>query len=173
MALVNYGQYTSTDTGLIYLRARVYDPATAQFLSVDPLAPTTRAPYTYAEDSPLNFGDPTGLWSPTESLEKVSTKIGEGIASVGGGLVNGLTGGLIEGSGNSCSTGYTIGQYGSLLGALLPEDLGPQLFQKFANRFPRAAGLLLNQQAKQQVTQPGKLFILKAALEKLSQLFGG
>jgi RHS repeat-associated protein len=71
------GQYTSSDTGLIYLRARVYDPATAQFLSVDPPAPTTRAPYTYAEDSPLNFGDPTGLWSPTESLEKVSTEIGE------------------------------------------------------------------------------------------------
>ena len=30
-------QYTNSDTGLIYLRARVYDPATAQFLSVDPL----------------------------------------------------------------------------------------------------------------------------------------
>ena len=30
-------QYTSTDTGLIYLRNRVYDPATAQFLSADPL----------------------------------------------------------------------------------------------------------------------------------------
>jgi uncharacterized protein RhaS with RHS repeats len=26
------GQYTSSDTGLIYMRARVYDPATAQFL---------------------------------------------------------------------------------------------------------------------------------------------
>jgi RHS repeat-associated protein len=31
------GQYTSSDTGLIYLRARVYDPATTQFLSRDPL----------------------------------------------------------------------------------------------------------------------------------------
>src|SRR5580693_2788985 len=30
-------QYTSTDTGLIYMRARTYDPSTAQFLSVDPL----------------------------------------------------------------------------------------------------------------------------------------
>ncbi len=90
-----------------------------------------------------------------------------------GGLVNGGTGGLIEGSGNPCSTGYQIGQYGSLLGALLPEDLGPQLFQKFANRFPKAAGLLFNQQAKQQVTQPGKLFIVKAALEKLLHFLGG
>lgn len=60
------GQYTSSDTGLIYLRARVYDPATAQFLSVDPMEMVTRAPYNYAEDNPLNRGDATGLssWNP-------------------------------------------------------------------------------------------------------------
>jgi RHS repeat-associated protein len=55
------GQYTSSDSGLIYLRTRVYDPATAQFLTVDPLAQLTRAPYTYAQDNPLNRADPTGL----------------------------------------------------------------------------------------------------------------
>jgi RHS repeat-associated protein len=54
-------QYTSSDTGLIYLRARVYDPATAQFLTVDPLASLTGAPYFYANDNPLNASDPTGL----------------------------------------------------------------------------------------------------------------
>ena len=54
-------QYTSSDTGLIYLRTRVYDPATAQFLTVDPLAQITRAPYAYAQDNPLNRADPTGL----------------------------------------------------------------------------------------------------------------
>lgn len=54
-------QYTSTDTGLIYMRARVYDPATAQFLSVDPLDALTRAPYNYAYDNPVNLADPTGL----------------------------------------------------------------------------------------------------------------
>lgn len=50
-------QYTSSDTGLIYLRARVYDPATAQFLSVDPIEAISRAPYNYADDNPLNYGD--------------------------------------------------------------------------------------------------------------------
>ena len=55
------GQYTSMDTGLIYLRARVYDPATAQFLSVDPLQSAARAPYTYAGDNPLSRLDPSGL----------------------------------------------------------------------------------------------------------------
>lgn len=58
-------QYTSTDTGLIYLRNRVYDPATAQFLSVDPAEAISRAPYNYADDNPLNYGDSVGLlWTP-------------------------------------------------------------------------------------------------------------
>jgi RHS repeat-associated protein len=59
-------QYTNTDTGLIYMRARTYDPATAQFLSVDPAVVDTRAPYNYANDNPLNWSDPTGLsnWNP-------------------------------------------------------------------------------------------------------------
>jgi RHS repeat-associated protein len=55
------GQYTSTDTGLIYLRARTYDPATGQFLSTDPLKAVTQEPYSFAGDSPTNEVDPTGL----------------------------------------------------------------------------------------------------------------
>jgi len=60
------GQYTSSDTGLIYLRARVYDPATAQFLTLDPMEAITGAPYNYANDNPLNHGDASGLssWNP-------------------------------------------------------------------------------------------------------------
>jgi RHS repeat-associated protein len=54
-------QYTSPDTGLIYMRARVYDPATTQFLTIDPLQSITRAPYIYAGDNPLNRRDPSGL----------------------------------------------------------------------------------------------------------------
>lgn len=54
-------QYTSSDTGLIYLRARIYDPGTDQFLSVDPEVSSTLQPYDYADDTPINAGDPTGL----------------------------------------------------------------------------------------------------------------
>jgi RHS repeat-associated protein len=48
------GQYTSSDTGLIYMhmRARVYDPATAQFLTREPLAAISGEPYSYAGDNP-------------------------------------------------------------------------------------------------------------------------
>jgi RHS repeat-associated protein len=54
------GQYTSTDTGLIYMRARTYDPTTAQFLTVDPFVALTGEPYSYVADNPLNQADPTG-----------------------------------------------------------------------------------------------------------------
>jgi RHS repeat-associated protein len=59
------GQYTNSDTGLTYLRARNYDPATGQFLSVDPLEAISGEPYSYAGDSPTTYGDSLGLlWTP-------------------------------------------------------------------------------------------------------------
>lgn len=53
-------QYTDAETGFQYLRARYYDPATGQCLTRDPLEPVTGTPYAYANNSPLNFTDPSG-----------------------------------------------------------------------------------------------------------------
>jgi RHS repeat-associated protein len=53
--------YTDPLTGLIYLTNRWYDPATAQFISVDPEVAATGTPYSYAGDDPINNIDPTGL----------------------------------------------------------------------------------------------------------------
>jgi RHS repeat-associated protein len=55
------GNWTDPDTGLIYMRARDYDPATDQFLTVDPLVDETHSPYAYTTDDPLGDTDPTGL----------------------------------------------------------------------------------------------------------------
>ena len=55
------GQYLDAASGLYYLRARWYDPATAQFTSVDPLVAKTLQPYEYAGDDPVNGGDPSGM----------------------------------------------------------------------------------------------------------------
>lgn len=55
------GQYTLGQSGLIYLRARYYDPGTAQFLTSDPAVEATHEPYAYAGDNPLRFKDPMGL----------------------------------------------------------------------------------------------------------------
>ncbi|TMK38819.1 MAG: RHS repeat-associated core domain-containing protein [Actinobacteria bacterium] len=54
------GQYTDPETGLQYLRARYYDPTTAQFINRDPIEARTRQPYGYAGQSPTNYGDPSG-----------------------------------------------------------------------------------------------------------------
>lgn len=55
------GQYTDPESGLVYLRARYYDPSTAEFLTVDPDVFETGAPYAYTGDDPLNATDLTGL----------------------------------------------------------------------------------------------------------------
>ncbi len=77
------GQYTNSETGLIYLRAREYDPATDQFLSVDPIAPVTRAPYSYTNDNPLDAADPSGLFCISFSASCLGEDVGEavGVAS--------------------------------------------------------------------------------------------
>jgi RHS repeat-associated protein len=67
------GQYTNSDTGLIY-RARAYDPHTAQFLTTDPLASKTHEPYVYVADNPLNGTDETGTCG-VSSVEAVVESI--------------------------------------------------------------------------------------------------
>jgi RHS repeat-associated protein len=41
---------------------RYYDPATGQFLNVDPAVDQTEAPYAYVDGDPVDNADPTGLW---------------------------------------------------------------------------------------------------------------
>jgi RHS repeat-associated protein len=53
------GEYTDV-SGLVFLRARYYDPATGQFITVDPLVDATRTPYAFAGDNPVNNVDPSG-----------------------------------------------------------------------------------------------------------------
>jgi RHS repeat-associated protein len=57
------GQYRDPETGLYYLRARYYDPATGAFLTRDPIGLATRSPYNYAGGNSLNASDPTGMFT--------------------------------------------------------------------------------------------------------------
>jgi RHS repeat-associated protein len=122
------GQYTSSDTGLIYMRARVYDPTTAQFLSVDPLVWLTRAPYTYTNDNPLNFTDPTGravqaciggTLSVIVTIEVngcvVITPHGAGVTGTIGGAYGGGAGINVH-AGVGGSNAQTPSQYGGFFG---------------------------------------------------------
>lgn len=57
------GEYRDAETGLVYLRARYYDPSTAQFVSSDPLSSMSGASYGYGFNDPLSNVDPTGLYA--------------------------------------------------------------------------------------------------------------
>ncbi|HEU5002396.1 MAG TPA: RHS repeat-associated core domain-containing protein [Actinomycetota bacterium] len=87
------GQYTDAETGLVYLRSRYYDPATAQFLSRDPLAALTREAYGYVGGNPLNATDLNGFnCIPTGPLNGTAT------AGPGGSPLP-LLGGIAENAG--------------------------------------------------------------------------
>jgi len=67
------GQQTDGSTGLQYLRARYYDPATGTFLSRDPLAQLPSwlgSPFGYAYADPIGLNDPSGLDSPVDNLRR-------------------------------------------------------------------------------------------------------
>jgi RHS repeat-associated protein len=72
------GQYTMGESGLQYLRARFYDPSTAQFITRDPIENITRSPYGYGQEDPISRIDPSGLCGVSsvsdflESLNPVS-----------------------------------------------------------------------------------------------------
>jgi RHS repeat-associated protein len=119
------GEYTSPDTGLIYMRARVYDPATAQFLTRDPLAAISGEPYSYAGDNPVNESDPTGLLFGINlpSWEEA----GEAVAGWGDTITFGGTKWVREQLGdenvNTCSGAYQGGGVAGLVtGALIPGE---------------------------------------------------
>jgi RHS repeat-associated protein len=64
-ALQYTGEQNDLDTGLIYLRARWYDPATGRFTTRDPfpgfaVLPQTLHPYVYVNNNPVNLTDPSG-----------------------------------------------------------------------------------------------------------------
>lgn len=96
------GQYTDTETGLIYLRARYYDPTTAQFLTIDPLLARTGQPYTYADDNPIDGTDPTGL-----ECSGVWGCLGAHALSADAGMADMVTFGLVEKLDETLSPGST------------------------------------------------------------------
>jgi RHS repeat-associated protein len=63
------GEAWDAEAGLLYLRARYYDPRTGRFLSQDPWSGSTLRPgmlhgFTYLENDPINGADPSGMCPP-------------------------------------------------------------------------------------------------------------
>ena len=126
------GQYTDAESGLVYLRARYYDPTTAEFLTVDPMVDQTGTPYSYVGGTPLDATDFTGLcgfgcWigigaavgtaacivlEPCGAAEgglalaaSGAVALGSAIEGIGDVLASALTGGLLSGIVYATSSG--------------------------------------------------------------------
>ena len=54
------GEYTDEESGLIYLRARYYDPGLGRFISEDPIRDGMNW-YAYCYNNPVMFIDPSGM----------------------------------------------------------------------------------------------------------------
>jgi RHS repeat-associated protein len=126
------GQYTDP-TGNLYLRARYYDPATAQFLTRDPLEALTANPYGYTDGNPLQYIDPLGLswWNPAswsaDDLDFASTVLSGAalvlsITGVGAPVAAGLEALSVAASVGAAykhaSEGDALGAVASAVGAL-------------------------------------------------------
>jgi RHS repeat-associated protein len=62
------GRPIEGSTKLVYLRARHYDTQTGTFLQRDPLFIQTGWSYAYANQNPIRYLDPTGLFGETHSV---------------------------------------------------------------------------------------------------------
>jgi RHS repeat-associated protein len=80
-------------TGLTHLGAREYDPATGRFISVDPVMdssdPQQLQGYSYANNNPITFTDPTGLRFVCGAASDLPCPGGNGGGSPGGGSKGG------------------------------------------------------------------------------------
>jgi RHS repeat-associated protein len=66
-----HAAWRDSATGLYHMRARTYDPVTGRFTTPDPVdsvpqLPESYEPYSFANNNPQLFSDPTGLFTITE-----------------------------------------------------------------------------------------------------------
>ena len=70
----NYGGHYEDGTGLVYMKARYYDPNIGSFISPDSIIPDPTNPvdynrYLYARGNPLKYNDPTGHYTNDEIMQ--------------------------------------------------------------------------------------------------------
>lgn len=114
------GHERELNSGLIYARARFYDPVLGTFLSADPAGEFT-SPYTYAGWDPVNANDPSGRFISFAAIIAAFV-VGFVVAAVdaaiaGAGFGESLKAGLIGGA-TSAGAAAVLGPVSQGLGTL-------------------------------------------------------
>jgi RHS repeat-associated protein len=114
------GQQAEAATGLVYLRARYYDPQTGRFLQRDPFGgflgdPQGQQPYAYAHNNPVTPTDPSGEVPPLLVAVGVAALVGAG----GGAGIGGVTAWWTSGDiGQGAVRGAVVGGVAGAAGVL-------------------------------------------------------
>ncbi|WP_137939570.1 RHS repeat-associated core domain-containing protein [Chitinivorax sp. B] len=147
--------------GLIYYRARWYDPSIGRFTQRDPIGLQGGInPYGYVDGDPINNIDPDGLKSAPVQAVRTSTPYSSGVPAMGAGGQNLRA--------NQPSTGAALGSVGldllpvvgsgkSILQTITGQDL---VTGESVNRWTEGAGILLG------VVPGGKLLTKGKSLAK-------
>lgn len=144
------GRENDSESGLYYMRARYYDPATGRFLSVDPLnlasrlmlaqygaggalfvqgSPQMLNEYSYAINNPLVYNDASGAACSGPPIPLKTVGI---IFDVGGGFDLGGYGTQYEGGG--VSTGYSRQYYNNNTWSIINPN-GQQVLGPFPSNY--------------------------------------
>jgi RHS repeat-associated protein len=130
-------QYTSREndaTGLLYYRARYYDPVLKRFISSDPIGLAGGMNmYAYVEGDPVSLVDPTGEFGIP--------------GAIAGGVIGGISGGVGASiNGGNVLTGALLGGLGGAIVGGLGPAIGPSLLgQAFSRATVGALGNILGQ----------------------------
>jgi RHS repeat-associated protein len=142
-------QPTEGATGLVYMGARHYDPATGRFLQPDPLWTQVDELYAYAGNNPYLFWDPTGLAMQSFATDAwnaftrtVSHPLVAGSLQAIGGVAEAAVGGAACTTGIGCIVGAVAFTHGvDQAYAGLRTIYSGQLTASFTNQALQAAGI--------------------------------
>ena len=169
------GHPTETDTGLIYMRARYYDPLMGRFISEDPAGDGVNW-YAYAGNNPVGMVDPDGRMSFFD-VYQADLAAGGVMVAIGYYLVKRTeyaTAGYIVGGG-----GVALGGVGAVIAIKMVQDKYGPIFKEIGDRILReiSQGIYENmegraQQRAQALTQGvldviyGQQFILAGSMQE-------
>ncbi len=154
------GKERDGSTGLYFYEARYYDAALGRFISADTIVPNPGNPqdfnrYTYANNNPVIFTDPTGHFACGGIcvgiiVGAVVGGVSAGIqsdwdakATITGAVIGGIAGGVGVGVGGAVSTAVGS-QYGAIAGSAAGGLLGGAAAGGTSAIFYRAAGYNTN-----------------------------